>query len=132
MRPAALRSTPRQMDNFQQTFEQAWLNQHLRWCDRHDLKGAVAFSHPWAKITYFHRVAAATAVLTGAFLVGDSMQQSLRDLALDTATSAEDRRRAAGSWLWYSGALDRLDSADNGDDQMVRRFRVVRLGDASL
>jgi len=45
------------MDNFAATFEQAWLNQHLRWCDQHDLNGAIAFSHPWAKITYFHRVA---------------------------------------------------------------------------
>jgi ribosomal protein S18 acetylase RimI-like enzyme len=43
-------------DDFTQAFESAWCDLRARWCVRHDLGGAVAFTHPQVKIPMTHRV----------------------------------------------------------------------------
>ncbi len=43
-------------DEFTITFEKLWVGFRARWCDSHDLGGALAFSHECVKIPMFHRV----------------------------------------------------------------------------
>ena len=43
-------------DEFTNTFEKLWVEFRARWCDSHDLGGALAFSHERVKISMFHRV----------------------------------------------------------------------------
>ena len=38
------------------TFEKLWVALRARWCDNHDLNGALAFSHDRAAMDFFHRV----------------------------------------------------------------------------
>lgn len=37
-------------------FEKLWFSFRSRWCNHHDLRGAIAFSHDHIKIPFFHRV----------------------------------------------------------------------------
>ncbi len=43
-------------DEFMTIFEKLWITLRARWCDNHDLGGALAFSHDRVKIPSFHRV----------------------------------------------------------------------------
>ncbi|MDP6700553.1 MAG: hypothetical protein QGH25_12960, partial [Candidatus Latescibacteria bacterium] len=43
-------------DVFTQAFEKLWIALRARWCDSHDLGGALAFTHDRAKTAFFHRV----------------------------------------------------------------------------
>jgi GNAT superfamily N-acetyltransferase len=43
-------------DEYTTTFEKLWVEFRARWCDSHDLGGALAFSHERVKIPMFHRV----------------------------------------------------------------------------
>ena len=42
---------------FSATFEKLWVGFRARWCDSHDLGGALAFSHKYVKVSLLHRVA---------------------------------------------------------------------------
>ena len=41
---------------FTATFEKLWIGFRARWCDSHDLGGALAFSHKYVKVSLLHRV----------------------------------------------------------------------------
>lgn len=43
-------------DDFTSTFEALWIDLRARWCDCHDLGGALALSHEEVKTEFFHRV----------------------------------------------------------------------------
>ena len=43
-------------DDFTQAFEHLWVALRARWCDSHDLDGALAFTHDQVKIPFFHRI----------------------------------------------------------------------------
>ena len=43
-------------DDFTQAFERLWVALRARWCDSHDLDGALAFTHDQVKIPFFHRI----------------------------------------------------------------------------
>ena len=43
-------------DEFMLTFEKLWVTFRPRWCNEHELDGALAFIHDGVKIDFFHRV----------------------------------------------------------------------------
>jgi len=43
-------------DEFVTAFEKLWIAFRPRWCDSHNLDGALAFSHEIMKIPLFHRI----------------------------------------------------------------------------
>ena len=43
-------------DEFMLTFENLWVTFRARWCNEHELDGALAFTHDRVKIDFFHRV----------------------------------------------------------------------------
>ena len=44
------------VDDLTRAFEKLWIALRARWCDSHDLNGALAFTQDQIKIPFFHRI----------------------------------------------------------------------------